>query len=632
MCAQVGVDVAALAAAESVDLVRIGVGTVTFRHPLVRSAVYSAAATHERRSMHQAAAEALRGHDAERYAWNLSEATVGPDEIVAEEMSLTGAAARRRGGYNVAALAYERAAALTPADDPLIADRLLAAAENAWLAGHAEHALDLLDRADRPDTSQRITARVCELRGAVAARAGSLEHALSILVAGADALAASNPDAALILASDAVDVCFFLADARTAATLVETIESLLPRSTTARSQALGTMASGIGLVLTGASGTERLRRAAADMERSAVVEDDPFRAAWLMFGPLFLRDSTTHSEQLRQAVEQKRATASIVALPYMLFKLARDDATTDRWDDADIAYEESIRLARDTGQITDLAMSLAGLAWLQARRGRSDLCLENASESADLCARHHIHLGTAWVHSARGELHLALGRAAEAVEEFTALDAMLAAARFADVDLSPGPELIEALLRTGHAERARAVARDYQDRAVAKGQPWAMARGERALGMTETKDRFGAHFDAAIELHAKCQDAFELARTQLAYGSRLRRTRHRVAARPLLTSALETFERLGAPPWADFAAIELEATGVTASRRGDGARDRLTAQELQIALMLGRDGRTTRQAAAALFLSPKTVEYHLRHIYTKLDIGSRQELATAVES
>ncbi|MGB9012406.1 MAG: AAA family ATPase, partial [Aeromicrobium sp.] len=390
MCTQIGADVAALADAENADLVRIGVGTAEFRHPLVRSASYGAASTSDRRAMHQAAADSLHDSDAERSAWNLSEAAVGPDETVAGQMSLTGDAARSRGGYDVAAIAYERAAALTPGDDPLIAERLLAAAENAWLAGRAEHALELLERADRPPAPEKITARMCELRGAVAARAGSLEQARSILVAGVSAHAESDPDAALLLASDAVDICFFLADAQTAATMVETITTLLPRSTTARSQVLGTMAAGVGLVLIGSPGAELIRQASAEMERSAVVENYPFRAAWLMFGPLFLRDSNARRDHLRKAVEDRRTTASIVALPYMLFKLARDDATTDRWDDADIAYEESIRLARDTGQLTDLAMSLAGLAWLQARRGRSEPCLENAAESAELCGRHHI--------------------------------------------------------------------------------------------------------------------------------------------------------------------------------------------------------------------------------------------------
>ncbi|MGA8851866.1 MAG: helix-turn-helix transcriptional regulator, partial [Aeromicrobium sp.] len=198
-------------------------------------------------------------------------------------------------------------------------------------------------------------------------------------------------------------------------------------------------------------------------------------------------------------------------------------------------------------------------------------------------------------------------------------------------DLSPGPETVDALLRSGHAQQARTVAREYQRRAVHKGQPWAMARAERGLGMTEKDEQFGAHFDAALALHKDTEDSFEVARTQLAYGSRLRRTRQRVAARPLLSAALTGFEALGAVPWADFAAVELEATGATASRRGDSARDRLTAQELQIALMLGRDGLTTRQAAAALFLSPKTVEYHLRHVYTKLGISSRRAMAAAVQ-
>lgn len=170
------------------------------------------------------------------------------------------------------------------------------------------------------------------------------------------------------------------------------------------------------------------------------------------------------------------------------------------------------------------------------------------------------------------------------------------------------------------------MARGYADRAVQKGQPWALARAERALGLVATEDEMDAHFEAAAGWHAQTLDVFEAARTDLARGSRLRRERRRVEARPVLARALETFDRLGATPWADIAAVEARATGQTARRRQVGAATDLTAQERQIAMMLA-DRMTTREAAAALFISSKTVEYHLRHVYSKLGVGSRVELA-----
>ena len=143
------------------------------------------------------------------------------------------------------------------------------------------------------------------------------------------------------------------------------------------------------------------------------------------------------------------------------------------------------------------------------------------------------------------------------------------------------------------------------------------------------EDDFEARFERALALHARTPDSFETARTRLAYGERLRRARERRRAREQLRAALEAFERLDAAPWAERARTELEATGETLRRRDPSAWRRSRPQELRIALLLAA-GRTTREAAASLFLSPKTVEFHLRSVYRKLDIHSRAELAAAV--
>jgi DNA-binding CsgD family transcriptional regulator len=262
--------------------------------------------------------------------------------------------------------------------------------------------------------------------------------------------------------------------------------------------------------------------------------------------------------------------------------------------------------------------------------GRDDDCTASADEAMRVGAERRLHLGRIWAMFARGDLALARGEAAAAVERFEGLAAELASIGVGDVDVSPGPELAEALVRVGRTEEGGAVARAYAEQAHAKGQPWALARAERALAMTsDGDDEAAAHFDTALTHHASTLDAYEAARTRLAYGAALRRRRQRVAARPHLRVALETFDRLGAEPWARTAAAELDATGETPQRRGAGRTAVLTAQELQIARLLA-GGKTTRETAAAMFLSPKTVEYHLRHAYTKLGIHSRSELATAL--
>jgi DNA-binding CsgD family transcriptional regulator len=203
----------------------------------------------------------------------------------------------------------------------------------------------------------------------------------------------------------------------------------------------------------------------------------------------------------------------------------------------------------------------------------------------------------------------------------------MSALGIADVDLSPAPELVESYLRLGRTADAAAAATDFVAAAEAKGQPWSLARAARCQGLLA--DEFEPLFHDALRLHALTPDVFEAARTQLAYGARLRRSRRRVRAREELRAALHSFERLGAEAWSDQARAELAATGETARRRDVGTLGELTPQELQIARLLA-EGRTTREAAAAVFLSPKTVEYHLRSVYRKLGIHSREELVASL--
>jgi DNA-binding CsgD family transcriptional regulator len=386
------------------------------------------------------------------------------------------------------------------------------------------------------------------------------------------------------------------------------------------------MACGIARVMTGRGGAAEIREAVPLLESSADLRADPRRLPWLMLAPLFLRERSS-GDRLRSLVAQVRGAAGVGTLPALLFHVALDEATTDAWDRAGADFAEAVRLARETGQTTELAASLAGRCRLASRQGDADRCRADAEAALWICRERSIHLAEAWVLLARGDLELSLGDPSSAVATLRSLELLLSAQGMADPDMSPVPELVDALLRTGEPGEARRLVTPYVEAADAKGQPWARARARRAAGLVATDDRVDEVFGEAVDLHRRTPDRFELARTRLAHGERLRRVGRRVDARVRLREALESFDRLGAAAWSRQAADELGASGETVERVEVGWRSALTPQELQVGLLLA-EGRTTREAAAALFLSPKTVEYHLRKIYTKLGIHSREELAT----
>ena len=619
-CLILGVGIDALGEAEGAGLVRIVDGHVEFRHPLVRAAVYGDGPPERRRSIHRAVSEALGPGEPDRQAWHLAEATLGPDARVAKLLAEAAMRAHDRSAHDVASAAFERAARLSP-DVERHAVFCLAAAESAWFAGTGPRAAALL--AEVGDLiAPKVRLRALELRGAIAARTGSLTESRDIL----QAAARESPDAdsRVVLLGDAVHACFYLGDTATAVTLAVEIENLLGQVTTRRARGFGLMAAGAARILANRGGAGQIRVAATLLADSSLREDQR-RLPWLMTAPLFLRDSDS-GDELRRTVREARAEAAMGMLPHLLFYVARDEATTNQWVRAEATYDEAIRLARETGQNTELAMCLAGLAWLQARLGREADCRALVAEALPICHARDIHIGRVWSLFALGELELGLGDARTALAHLEEVDTLLGTLALTDPDLSPAPELTDLLARLGRRDDAWRVARGFRSAAVTKGQPWAMGRAERTIGILSEDADLDEHFEAALGFHAKTLDVFETARTRLAYGAGLRRARRRTEARPQLRAALATFEELRAVRWADLAAIELAATGEAIRRREPSDTHTLTPQELQVSLLLA-EGRTTREVAAALFLSPKTVEYHLRKVYTKLGIRSRAELA-----
>lgn len=633
-CRATGLDVGALVHAERAGLVVVGPGTVEFRHPLVRAAVHGAADPARRREAHRALADALAvaqgpapsAATQERRAWHLAESVLGPDEDVATTLVAAAEGAGGRGAHAVAAAMLERAAVLSP--DP--ADRtarVLDAAAGAWLAGLPRRATALLDRVEA-SASPVQAVRVSELRGAVEARAGSLPVARDLLLAGAERAAGIDPDRAVLLLADAVHACFYLGDTAHAVAAADRVLDLLGPRTTAPVRGVGLVAAGAAHVLAGSGdrGAELVRAGLAVPATPGV--DDPLRVQWAVLGPMFLREGTAR-DRLGAVVDRLRRGAASAHLAMLLGTVARDDATSDRWADAEAGYLEAARLADELGQSTDAAFALAGLAWLQARRGEDEQAREATARADALGERHEVHLARVWAASALGDLEAGAGRVAAAEERYRSLLSLLDRLGLGDPDLSPVPELVETCWAAGRPDEAAALADTYLVAAQDKGQPWSLARAHRAVGTSRPDGADEAHLEAALAHHARTADVYETARTRLAFGARLRRDRRPTDARPLLEAALADLDRLGARPWADRAAAELRATGRTVRRRSTGPVEQLTPQERQTAQVIAT-GLTTREAAAALFLSPKTVEFHLRNVYIKLGIRSRDELARAM--
>ncbi|RHA39536.1 AAA family ATPase [Cellulomonas rhizosphaerae] len=624
-CARLGVTAADLDEAAAAGLVSVSAGRVTFRHDLVRSAVWAEATPASQRHVHLALAAVLPPGDGDRRAWHLGEATTSPDESVAAALDQAAGRAGARGAHAVAAAGYERSARLTP--DPAVrASRLVAGAEFAWRAGQPSSALDALASLSPLPQTPELRLRAAALEGAVSTRTGSVEHARDLLLDAAST--ATDPDRAVELLTDGILAAQFAGDIAAASRAAARIDDLLPQVRTPRTMWLGTMAAGLAGIIVGQGGPDRIRAAMDQAVDDPDLLADPRLAQWLVMGPLFLREAGAERSVIPTVVGHVRRRADLGGLPILLFYIARDQGTTDRWTDSIASYTEGIALAREAGQVTDLVAGLAGLACVEARRGSSS-ARDHAGEALALATEHHIGFFQTWAYTALGDLALGDGRAQDALDAYQSLVDLTATLGFDDVDVWPAAEMVDALMRLNRASEAAALATRLSERATGKGQPWALARAARASGLTAADDAIDGHFGAALQLHARTPDTFETARTQLAYGHRLRLARRRVDSRPPLRAALETFEALGATPWADQAAVELRATGETAQRRDVSGLDHLTPQELQVARTLAT-GRTTREAAAALFLSPKTIEYHLRNVYAKLSVRSRIELAAAM--
>jgi DNA-binding CsgD family transcriptional regulator len=610
-----GLDLHDLDPAEREQLV-VPVGdAIQFRHPLLRSAVYNGSTIGARRAAHRALAEVATG---ERSAWHLAAAAPEHDDEAAAALDRAAFATRGRGGHAEASVALERAAELT-GDPNLRARRLLAAADDARLGGQAERAIRLLDEALASTKDELLRAEIVHLAGVVEMWSGAPLKAYGLLFGGAISAEASDRAKAARMLGDAAwascmggEITNGLEAARLACQLAENtddVTSIVAGSTL-----------GLALLLRGRAG-----EAMPYLERYQVLLDQPGleTRAFHLLRPVgqvltWLERYEQAHQVFAEMVERARSESALGALPYALAGKAEVDFRIGNWPAAYAGASEAVRIAEDTDQRTLLAFALISLARIEAGQGREEDCRAHADRAVETTSTGSI---TAYRASVLGLLALGLGKSEEAVEYLRELAHNVRERGLEEPNVMQwSGDLIEAYVRAGRDADAEGELEFLERQAAQTGRTWALAVAARCRGLLVPDDQF----DDAFAHQAPTP--YERARTELCYGERLRRARRRTDAREPLQAALETFERLGARGWAERAAKELAATGLTAKTREPSAAETLTPQELQVALTVAR-GATNREAGAALFLSPKTVESHLSRIYRKLNVRSRTELA-----
>jgi class 3 adenylate cyclase len=607
-------------------------GHIEFVHPLARASIYHSASPADRRAAHRALAQVMTGVDeADRRAWHLAGAATEWDDEAADALDAAARRARESSGYAAAARAWAESARLTE-DEGLRAERLVRAADNAWLGGRSEEAEKSLGMA-RKLAGDELRVEIDTLDGHMAMRRGAVLEGYRTLVAAAEATEPRDRLKAIRILADAAISTFGAGNPNEMLRAAQHAIDLLRPDDPPEAAIFAHVAYGALAILAG-RGDDGPRHLHGIVPLFQLLPDDSSDPLLLMCAGvtgLWLREAEAGRDLLDSALVQARDRAPTAALPAVLFFLARDAFATNRWALARAMYEDAMRVARETTQLMWLAGPVSGLAWLDALEGRADTCRANAAEGLQLAGPLGMVLYKSWAMIALGMLELGLGHPEEALRHLSECDAFLDEIAITDPDLSPAPDIVDALVRLGRESDARQEAARYAAAAAAKRQPFALARAARAQAMVADDQHFAELFAVALKHHESTSDTFERARTQLYFGERLRRARKRVEARKHLRAALKAFDELGAAPWGERAMGELQASGETARVRDERYRQQLTPQELQVALTLA-EGTTTREAAARLYLSPKTVEYHLRHVYDKLEIRSREELRAALSA
>ncbi len=616
---RLGIHSDAAGPAEAAGLMEVGL-RVRFTHPLVRSAVYWSADATDRRTVHLALAEATRPDlDPDRRAWHRAQATVAPDEEVAAELVRSAERAQRRGGLAAAAAFLQRAAEVTP-DPALRVERALDA---------AQAKLDVAD----PAAAEELVAATAF------GRLDELQHARS------ERLRAQ--------------VVFARQRGRDASAPLLEVAKRLDRldSAMARETYLEALASAM---FAGRLGTGPDERQIADAARASSRAPSPGAADTLLdalvtrFTEGYAASVATLSRALRDFCEPGKGAVD-QRWSWLACRLAQD-----LWDDAlwEQLATRGVHSARHTGALNLLGVMANFLAAFNIHSGDFASAAALIDEidaitqatgipplkySAFMLAtsRGHEEEATAlWDSVLPGVMTRGEGSALAAHGWLTAVlynglgryDEALAAARQAcaheEVIAYGGglAELIEAAVRCGRPDEAAGALELLRDRTRASGTDWALGTEARCRALVSDDE---SDHRESIERLARSRAAFELARSRLVYGEWLRREHRRVDARDQLRAAHEAFSRFGAAAFGERARRELLATGETVRRSSPDTREALTPQEVQVA-RLAREGHTNPQIGAQLFISPRTVEYHLHKVFRKLGVSTRKELRAAL--
>jgi DNA-binding CsgD family transcriptional regulator len=605
--------------AESAGLLEIGT-TVRFRHPLVRSAIYRAALLEDRHAVHGALAEATDpDQDPDRRAWHRAHATADPEEDVASELERSAGRAQRRGGVAAAAAFLVRAAALTP-DQSRRAERELGGAQAMIDAGDFESAQELLAAAQSRPLPELGRARVKLLRGRIAWATdhGSVAPPLLLLAAKRlepldlalaretylDAFLAAITADRLTTGGDALEIAKALRAARSPQEPVGLVDQLLD---------------GLAVFV-----TEGYAAATAPLQRplGAFAADELPRetapGGILLSGhtALLMWDHKSWQAICARQAGLFRDAGALLMLPYALIARIFAHVTT-----GELARATS--LVEELGTVAEATRSSAppqGAIALAACRGREAETLQLVDASMPELLKRGEGMGVTMAQWALGVLYNGLGRYEEAV---AAAGQALADPQPLGMDGWVRIELIEAAVRSGNVRRAADVLEGFSARD--SGTDWALGADARSRALLSRGDAAEDAYREAIERLDRSGVTALLARTRLVFGEWLRRERRRREARAQLRDALEMLTDMGMDAFAARAERELLATGERVRKRVVETRQDLTAQEAQIA-RLARDGLSNPEIGARLFISPRTVKYHLHKVFTKLDIASRSQL------
>jgi DNA-binding CsgD family transcriptional regulator len=607
-----GITAEALEECEAAALIAFEDGRLKFQRPLVREAIYHAAAPSKQRAVHRALASASSG---ERRALHLAAAATGPDEAVAFELEAAGESALHRGSHIIASNWFLRAASFSPGRDAW-ARRLYRAADAAWHGGHPTRTEQLVEQARAAADDPKLVADLEHLHAKIELESHREASAYRRLMTAAERVQPLDADRASRLLTTAVAAAPL--DERPL--VARRAYDLAPRDG-GQTEFHATVTFAHALAEAGRDGesNDLLARARSLLESKRALAENP--DALLAYANALVHAGRHDGEAIRRLVNEAVAAArqrgTLSTLPPALLQLARLDFAAGRWVDAYAAGSEALQLAQDARQERASAQALGLLARLDALRGRGSECRRRVAQIGELTDVETVPTGVATL----GLLALAGGDLDEATSQ---LEGALP---------ERAPDLVEAYVRAGRRDDAQRVAAIYAEADRKSSYPWTRVRAAWAEALVAGDDEYEKEFaDALAALEPLAgEHSFEHARLRLNWGERLRRSGRRLDAREHLRAAHDVFERLGAEPWAQRARSELQASGETARRRNASTLDELTPQELQVLREIAA-GATYRQAAERLFLSTKTIEYHLRKVYRKLDVRSRQQLIARLET